>query len=148
VTPTGESTLVSLGLLNLTHRVSDEFPQALIPGEKVVVRVQLNVIAHHLLPGHCWRVCVAPSYWPHAWPSPKLVTLTLHLDGCQLLLPVRAPSPLDNTLLEFGEPEEAKMLAVARRAPSANGWLIGHNSSVRRCPIPSFWRWWVCCWRL
>ena len=126
VAPSGESTLVSWGLLNLTHRASHEFLQAMVPDEKVVVRVKLNAIAHHLLPGHCWRVCVAPSYWPHAWPSPELATLTLHLDGCQLLLPVRAPSPLDNTLREFGEPEEAKMLAMEtlREESAKREWVI------------------------
>jgi hypothetical protein len=69
---------------------------------------------------------VAPSYWPHAWPSPELATLTLHVSECQLLLPVRPPSELDETLHKFGEPEEAKELATEtlRKESSRREWTI------------------------
>ena len=51
VAPTGESLLVSYGLLNLAQRESQEWPQLLTPGEPVTVTIQLNVCAHRLAAG-------------------------------------------------------------------------------------------------
>ena len=52
VAPDGASTLVTRGLLNLTHRESDEWPAPLPPGEPVAVALALNAIAHSFPPGH------------------------------------------------------------------------------------------------
>ena len=48
VAPTGASTLVSRGLLNLTHRENHEFPEPLKPGRQYTVRIRLNSIAYAL----------------------------------------------------------------------------------------------------
>jgi putative CocE/NonD family hydrolase len=104
----GASRLVSWGLLNLTHREGHTNPKPLEPGAIYQVKVQLNVVAHRLLPGHRWRVVISPTYWPHAWPSPAAVRLTLYTGPeCQLVLPLRPASKLDDTLAEFGAPEGA-----------------------------------------
>ncbi len=106
VAPDGASRLVSWGLLNLTHLEGHTAPQPLVPGAVYQVNLQLNVAAHSLNPGHCWRVAVSPTYWPHAWPSPAAVRLTLYTGPeCQLVLPLRPASKLDDTLAEFGAPE-------------------------------------------
>ncbi|RDU35313.1 peptidase S15 [Neobacillus piezotolerans] len=113
VSPTGESTLVSWGMLNLTHRESHEFPSALVPGERYKVKVRLNAIGHVLPVGHRWRIALSPTYWPHAWPSPEPATLTVFPgENTKLVLPVRRPCELDGSLPEFGPPETA---AVAER---------------------------------
>jgi hypothetical protein len=113
VAPTGESTLVSWGLLNLTHLDSHEFPTPLEPGRVYPVTVRLNAIGHTILPGHRWRLAVSPTYWPHAWPSPEVVTLRLFTDGTsQLHLPVRPPRPEDAQLPSFDEPEGSAPLEV------------------------------------
>jgi putative CocE/NonD family hydrolase len=121
VAPTGESLLVSWGLLNLTHRNSHEFPEYLTPGEQVQVDVPLNVCGHHLPAKYRWRVAVSPTYIRHAWPSPQPVTLTLHTGaGCQLHLPVRQPHAGDAAIVPFAEPEIAPPLSVDMLRPATH----------------------------
>jgi putative CocE/NonD family hydrolase len=110
VAPTGESLLVTWGLLNLTHRHSHEFPEPCVPDERMAVTVRLNVIGHTLAEGHRWRIAISPTYWPHAWPSPRAVTLTLF--GGQLLLPVRPVRAEDAQLTPFDAPEISAPLAL------------------------------------
>jgi hypothetical protein len=137
VAPDGASRLVSWGLLNLTHREGHEQPQPLQPGEVYRVTVQLNVTAHRLLAGHRWRVAISPTYWPHAWPSPEAVRLTIYTgEGSKLSLPVRPSDvtlPLDETLLPFEAPEGAPMMEFESLRPEdatrtftydvTKGWL-------------------------
>lgn len=112
VAPNGASTLVSWGLLNLTHRDSHEHPELLVPGRPYVVTVQLNAIAHTLPAGHRWRVTVSPTYWPHAWPSPVPVTLTIFSgEGSYLSLPERSPRTEDADLPPFEPPEGSTLLS-------------------------------------
>ena len=105
-------------MLNLTHRdpSGHEHPTSLEPGKRYTVTVRLNVIAHALPAGHRWRVAVSPTYWPHAWPSPEPVKLTIFTGELSYLtlpiLPygqtnVSAPVP-DH----FNHPEHAQPLAL------------------------------------
>jgi hypothetical protein len=108
IAPDGASRLVSWGLLNLTHREGHETPVPLTPGEAVDVTMQLNVVGYRLVAGHCWRIAISPTYWPHAWPSPVQVKMTLHCGtGSRLVLPVRASGALDDPLFHFDPPEQA-----------------------------------------
>jgi uncharacterized protein len=116
VAPTGESALVTRGLLNLAHRASHESPCLLEPGRRYEVTVRLNAIAHSFPPGHRLRVAVSPTYWPFVWPSPEPVTLTVFTGASTLLLPVR---PLDGVAAgpawpapAFQEPEGSTPLPV------------------------------------
>ena len=77
VAPDGSSTLVTYGLLNLTHRDGHEHPQALEPGRTYRVNIALNDIAQAFPAGHRIRLALATSHWPIAWPSPEMATLTL-----------------------------------------------------------------------
>jgi hypothetical protein len=118
VAPDGASRLVSWGLLNLTHRAGHAQPEPLEPGHVYRVNMQLNAAAHRLDPGHRWRLALSPTYWPHAWPSPIAVKLTLHIDpGCALSLPVRPAHQLDETLRPFDAPEGAPMLEFESLRP-------------------------------
>lgn len=111
VAPEGDSRLVSWGLLNLTHRDGHVIPEPMLPGKEYTVTVRLNVAAHRLNAGHRWQLAVSPTYWPHAWPSPVPVKLTVHTgNGSQLILPLRMPNELDATLAPFSEPEGAPVL--------------------------------------
>jgi hypothetical protein len=111
VAPAGDSRLVSWGLLNLTHRDGHAAPAPLVPGKEYMVTVRLNATAHRLNAGHRWRLAISPTYWPHAWPSPVAVKLTLNTgDSSLLTLPLRAPSALDASLAAFGAAEGAPML--------------------------------------
>jgi hypothetical protein len=110
VAPSGSSLLVSWALLNLTHREGHEDLKPMPVNEPVTVTLKLNAIAHQLPTGHCWRLAVSPTYWPHLWPSPEPVTLTIH--GGELRLPIRAPRAEDAALPEFDRPETAAPLEV------------------------------------
>ena len=111
VAPDGVSTLVSWGMLNLTHRESHEHPTPLIPGERFTVVVRLNAIGHVLSAGHRWQVALAPTYWPHAWPSPEPVTLQVMAGKLtRLTLPVRPPQEADDALPPFEDPETAALM--------------------------------------
>lgn len=89
----GSSLLVSWGLLNLTHRDSHASPEPLEPGRFYDVALELRVCGHRFTPGHRIRLALSPTYWPHAWPSPRPAALTLALDGCTLELPLRESDP-------------------------------------------------------
>ena len=108
VQPDGTSTLVTYGLLNLTHRESHEWPEPLEPGAFYRVKVQLNDIAHAFPAGHRIRIAVSTSYWPIAWPSPEAVILTLRTGNSALYLPVRPPAPEDERLRPFEPPSAAQ----------------------------------------
>jgi uncharacterized protein len=115
VAPDGSSLLVSRGLLNLTHRESHERPAALEPGRRYVVTVRLNAAGHRIPAGHRLRVGVSTTYWPHAWPSPAPVTLTVFAGAeSRLVLPVRAAQSTDGVLRDLDEPEIGPPLQVER----------------------------------
>ncbi len=117
----GASRLVSWGLLNLTHRDGHEHPQPLEPGKPYEITVQLNVAAHRITPGRRWRLSISPTYWPHAWPSPEPVRLTLMTGSdCRLILPVRPPGALDAALKPFGEAEGAAPLPFESLRPDSS----------------------------
>jgi putative CocE/NonD family hydrolase len=120
VAPSGASTLVSRGFLNLTHRESHEHPQPLEPGQRYTVSVRLDVLAHRIARGHRWRVAVSPTHWPMAWPSPKPVVLSLFTgQGSQFRLPVRPPRAEDDRLPPFGPPEVSESKRFEwKRSPS------------------------------
>ncbi|MFP7171728.1 CocE/NonD family hydrolase [Terribacillus sp. 7520-G] len=129
VAPDGSVTRVTWGMLNLTHRDSHEFPEALTPGEKISVTVQLNDIAHALPAGHRWQVAVAPTYWPHAWPSPKEATLTIYPgEKTKLLLPIRKSQAIDDQLPAFQQPETAPVLEKEILRPESRRRQIRYDT--------------------
>lgn len=108
VSPSGASTRVAIGHLNLCHRAGHGAPAALIPGQVTMATVDLDDIAHHFPAGHRIAVSLSTVYWPIAWPSPELATLTIHLGDSALDLPLRPPRPEDATLRPFLPAEQAK----------------------------------------
>ncbi len=93
VAPDGSSTRVTVGLLNLTHRDSHEHAKPLTPGKTYKAVVDLDDIAHAFPKGHRIAVSISTVYWPIAWPSPELATLTITAGKSFLELPVRPKSP-------------------------------------------------------
>ena len=129
VSATGSSTLISRGLLNLTHRESHEHPSPLEPGKRYDVTLRLNGIAHSLAPGHRWRVAISPTYWPWAWPSPEAVTLTLFAGGnSRLSLPLRPPRQEDAALAPFAEPEGAPPIDAELFRPGERKFTVVHDA--------------------
>jgi putative CocE/NonD family hydrolase len=134
VAPTGESTLVSRALLNLTHRDGHENPQPLAPGERYVVSAPLRFTGHSIRPGHRWRVAISPTYFPWAWPSPEPVTLTVLADS-YFELPVRPPRQADETLRPFGPPETAAPLAFDELRPAARRRWVSRDAVTQRAEL-------------
>jgi hypothetical protein len=127
--PDGASTLVTWGLLNLTHRDNHANPTPLVPGHRYHVTLRLNSIGQQLPAGHRWRVALSTDYWPMAWPSPEPVTLTLYTGASYLTLPVRPPQPTDAALPPFRQPEHAasvptEMTRAGRRERSYRHDLV------------------------
>ena len=58
-------------------------------------------------PRHRIAVSLSTTYWPIAWPSPELTTLTVHTAQSWLELPVRPPDPADAALRPFDPPQSA-----------------------------------------
>jgi putative CocE/NonD family hydrolase len=86
--PDGTSALITMGVLNLTHRNSSEAPELLTPGESFETAVTLDQIAYRIPAGHRMRVAISTSYWPFIWPSPERATVSLQAGA--LDLPVRS----------------------------------------------------------
>jgi len=114
VAPDGAVTLVTYGVLNLTHRDSHATPAPLEPGKRYRVGALLNDIAHAFPAGHRLRIAVSSAYWPLIWPAPEPVTLTVHAGASTLDLPVRVPKPGDDALPAFEEPETGPDVPVTQ----------------------------------
>jgi len=85
--PDGSSALITMGVLNLTHRLSSEAPELLAPGEAFDATVTLDQIAYRIPAGHRLRIAVSTAYWPFIWPSPERAMVTL--EAGSLALPRR-----------------------------------------------------------
>ncbi|MFK7804688.1 MAG: CocE/NonD family hydrolase [Anaerolineae bacterium] len=95
VHPNGTSSLISYGVLNLTHRNGHEHPESLMPGERFEVKLKLNVAAYSMPVGHRMRLSISNSYWPLVWPSPEKGLLKIYRYDCNLRLPLRTPQDSD-----------------------------------------------------
>ncbi|MBY7144381.1 CocE/NonD family hydrolase [Virgibacillus sp. NKC19-3] len=110
--PTGDSTLISWGMLNLNHLQSHEVPGKLEKGKKYKIVVSLDAMGQQIPKSHQLEVAVSPTYWPQAWPSPKPVTLTVYPGKDTYMdLPVREAQPEDVTVGDhFQIPEIAQVI--------------------------------------
>lgn len=125
IAPDDKSTRVSYGLLNLTHRDSDELPQPLEPGKRYRVRIKLKHIAQRFPAGHAIRLSLSSSYWPLAWPAPVPASLTVYPAASRLMLPCREPQPHEEAALRpFGEAQGAPPLARTLLQPSQASWRV------------------------
>ncbi|MBM6621639.1 CocE/NonD family hydrolase [Micrococcaceae bacterium RIT802] len=123
VAPGGESTRVTYGLLNLTHRDGSADPQPLEPGRRYTIEVPLNGLAQVFPRGHQLRLSVSTSYWPLVWPAPEAATVTIYSGG-SLELPVRAPRAVDGELRPFDEPEAAPELETTLLDAGTHDWRM------------------------
>jgi uncharacterized protein len=128
VAPDGQSTRITLGLLNLTHRDSHEHANLLTPGEIYSAVIDLDDTAYVIPPGHRIAVSLSTTYWPIAWPSPELATLTIHTGQSWLDLPVRPADPADTHLRPFDLPQSAARTPETETStPSAYPRAVRHD---------------------
>ena len=88
VAATGESLLVTRGVLNLTHRNGHDAIEPVVPGEPLDITLRLDCAGHRFEPGHRIRLALSPTYFPWVWPSPEAATLTVSTAGSALGLPL------------------------------------------------------------
>ena len=95
--PTAPSSLVTRGMLNLTHRDSREDPTALEPGvPRTTSSSSSRSMSWVFEAGHRIRLDLAGCDWPNAWSPPEPVSLTIERASRSLELPVLdgpVPSP-------------------------------------------------------
>ena len=136
VAPDDSATRVSYGVLNLTHRDSDEHPEPLEPGQRYRVTVALKHIAQRFPAGHAIRLSISTVYWPLAWPSPEPVRLTIAPSESILSLPVRAPRPDEESRLPaFEEPEAGPPLDVTLVQPTQEEWTVIRDLATDRTTL-------------
>ncbi len=80
VSPSGESLLVTRGVLTLQH-----------PGEQTDVQLRLDCAGHRFAAGHRIRLAISPTYWPWVWPAAEPVTLAISSAAGALELPLLGP---------------------------------------------------------
>ena len=130
VAPDGSSTLVTYGLLNLTHRDGHEHPQPLVPGRKYRVEIALNDIAQAFPAGHRIRLALATSHWPIAWPSPEMATLLVSTGNSTLSLPVRAALARSTRRLRLSRRRKRR-----QAEPHVVTKLAGRNRTITEDPM-------------
>jgi putative CocE/NonD family hydrolase len=106
----GSATLLSYGVLNLTHRHGHREPAALQPGEAFDIAIQLNAVGQRIAMGQRLRLALSTAYWPVIWPAQYDATLTLTAGSARIELPQRAIRAEDHTLPAFARPETAPPL--------------------------------------
>jgi putative CocE/NonD family hydrolase len=111
VHPDGSSFRVSWGVLNLSHRTSNEYPSPMTPGQFEEISIDLNECGYHFAPGHRIRVSLSTAYWPMIVPPPEVVTATVELAGSSFLsLPIRP----GGDLIQLREPSNPDPLPQYR----------------------------------
>ncbi|MGI8616937.1 MAG: CocE/NonD family hydrolase [Actinomycetota bacterium] len=106
VAPDGRSAMVTRGIMNLSHRDSEEHPAPLMPGEHVKAIVELDTTAYVFEPGHTIRLDLAGSDFPSSWPPPFAGTIEIDRGASTLVLPVMdGPPVLPPPTFEPGEPQ-------------------------------------------
>jgi predicted acyl esterase len=116
VFPDGSSHLITRGNLNLTHRDSHEFPEALVPGSFYEVEIPLKAVAQCVPAGHRIRLALSTSYWPWIWPSRMRTAIAVDAEASSLRLPLRSEDdrplsrPFEKPQQALGEECEVKRL--------------------------------------
>jgi uncharacterized protein len=110
---TETSTLISKGVLNLTHDQQHASAEPLLATQWYRRKVVLQAACAKLVRGSRLRVALSTSYWPMCWPAPHRTSLAFAPSLCYLQLPLLPPtmqdpssvmSPVDATGCSFFEP--------------------------------------------
>ena len=130
----GRASRVTYGVLNLTHRDSDEKPEYLEPGKKYTVRMKLNYMAQHFPKGNQIRLSLSTSYWPLVWPSPEQAKLTVYPDESKIWLPFRE-NPQDLPAKDLGKPDQVEPLNTTTVKPAEREWKVIHDMAYNEVSL-------------
>ena len=114
----GRATLVSYGVLNLTHRASHSSPERMPLAQPQRVTIQLNACGQHVDKGQRLRLALSTALWPVIWPSNEKATLTIEPGSARLDLPVRPARDSDEELAPFPPPEGARPAPIKQHSRS------------------------------
>ncbi|WP_274426151.1 CocE/NonD family hydrolase [Chelativorans sp. YIM 93263] len=123
VLPDGRATRITYGLLNLTHRDSDEHPEPLQPGRFYKVWMRLNGLAQRIPAGHRLRLSLSSAYFPLVWAPPEQASLTVRTASSRLRLPER-PRRGEGVIRDLGEAEGSPAPEVQRINPPRHAWRL------------------------
>ncbi len=114
----GRATLVSYGVLNLTHRASHSRPEPMPLTNLQAVTIQLNACGQRVDKGQRLRLALSTAYWPVIWPACEKATLTIKPGSARLDLPVRPCRDTDDELAPFPPPEGASPASIKQHSRS------------------------------
>ena len=131
VTPTGKSSRITFGLINLCDRDGYDNPKHITPGERFAVSLQLKSVAYRFRKGHRIRLAISTNYWPMVWPSPERETVTLFTGSAKLELPTT--NGIEVTTLDhpFEQAEGAPELPVRIDSPESMAMNIKYDVVTR-----------------
>ncbi|MEI9425640.1 CocE/NonD family hydrolase [Mesorhizobium sp. Cs1299R1N1] len=118
VAPSGASTLVTRGFLNLQRCEGMDRTADLAPESVVEVTVPMDAIGCEIPAGHRIRLAVSTAYWPIVWPHPVPAQIALDLTACSLVLPMREADALSEPV-RFEPPEYFERTVPADALPGA-----------------------------
>ncbi len=151
----GTSTLVTYGVLNLTHR-DGHTPKSVAPleeGKLYTITIELVSIGYTIPKGHRLRLAVSTSYWPLVWPSSSIDPVTIHTgptDGkvktstgpfaTKLILPV-CTLTTNRQLEPFSKPRlgPPALIQVQRPDSFTRTSEVETSSNIRRVRIHDDW---------
>ncbi len=133
--PDGRATRVTFGLLNLTHRDSNEEPEELIPDKAYDVIVPMNYIAQHFPAGNQLRISISSSYWPLAWPSPEPAKLTIYPSESSIVFPKRTVGKRDSSRKALDKPGKLEELDTTLLVPSKREWIVERNLATNEVTL-------------
>ena len=153
VAPDDTVTLVAAAGQNGAHRLSARDPQAIAPGERFPLAIEMHFTSWVFPKGHRLRFAVSNAQWPMLWPTPYPMTTTLYVGpgASRLMLPVVAPQvrPLPSFLpieahdevlpgfasIDTGTPSGyGEISAVERNPQTGAARVVATNQSANRYP--------------
>ena len=127
VHPDGASHRAAMGMLNLSHRHSNESPELMEPGRFEDIDMYLDDTGYRFVAGHRIRLAVSTSYFPMVLPPPAHVRATIAL-GVESYLDI--PTPRDLVDIDLPEPAEGLLPVYTQLTPGSAGRHISRSDEA------------------
>ncbi len=116
VHPDGVVHRVVMGVLNLSHRHSNESPMSMDAGRFEVVDWHLDDTGYRFVVGHRIRLALSTAYFPMVMPPPAHVCATIALGDDSY---IDIPTPRDLVDIDLSEPAEGLLPVYQQLTPSS-----------------------------